>query len=221
MGSEGSGNKAPRRLKPVRGEQENVGGLGKAACQLSLLQQPCLQPCAPTLRTDKRHFRGQHCPLEETALILIPAAAAGHLLGTEQELRKHRIASMGNRPEDGDCCCLRWSVGPEGSTVGWEDATSRDWVSWTLRSLSPGQLKFSKITTNLTSSAAGGHHATQTQAQDGCRLDLLTQSHPVPSQFFADWLPAFQERRLGESAIPCALLTTDCSQAWLLSFQAV
>lgn len=28
---------------------------------------------------------------------------------------------MEDRPEDGDCCCLRWSVGPEGSTVGRED----------------------------------------------------------------------------------------------------
>lgn len=79
---------------------------------------------------------------------------------------------MEDRPEDGNYCCLRWPVGPEGSTVGWEDGLSRDWVSWTLRSLSPGQLKFSKITTNLTSSAAGGHHATRTQARDGFRLDL-------------------------------------------------
>lgn len=63
LGSEGSGNKVPRRLKPVHGEvrteKQRMWGLGKVACNVSLLQQPCPQLCAQTLRTEKRHFRGQ------------------------------------------------------------------------------------------------------------------------------------------------------------------
>lgn len=58
-------------------------------------------------------------------------------------------------------------------------------------------------------------------------LELQTQSHPVPNQFYTNWLPALLKIRLGESQMPYALLARalftvkNYFQVLLLSFQAV